>query len=89
MALNLTPLSNVTYLGRFFLSGCRALTKLDLAPLGDVESTGGFFLKGCSGLKELHLGSRSIAWWLPGGGDPCQVLSQVGVESVGIGELSL
>jgi hypothetical protein len=49
------PLSRITSIGAYFLSGCSGLTSLNLGPLSNVLTIGRYFLSGCSGLTSLNL----------------------------------
>ena len=40
----LTPLTNLTLIGSYFLYNCRTLTSLDLTPLSNITSIGNYFL---------------------------------------------
>ena len=52
---DLTPLSNVTSIGNFFLFHCTQIVNLNLVPLSNVLSIGDYFLYNCSNLKIIDL----------------------------------
>eukprot|EP00760_Papus_ankaliazontas_P039477 PhM_4_TR9581/c1_g1_i2/m.92456 len=55
LSLDLSPLTNVTRIGPWFLGQCSGLTTLDLSPLANVMEIGDGFLSYCSGLSSLDL----------------------------------
>jgi hypothetical protein len=57
--IDLSPLSQVTKVGFYFLSGCSGLTSIDLGPLKNVTEVGHAFLQGCSRLTGIDLSPLS------------------------------
>ena len=51
--INLSPLSNVTVIGRGFMESCRGLTSLDMSPLTKVTSIGHSMLQFSSNLETV------------------------------------
>jgi hypothetical protein len=59
IAIDLSRLSNVTYIGNGFLSGCSNLTTIDLSHLSNVTYIGNGFLSGCINLTTIDLSGLS------------------------------
>ena len=54
----MSPFSNVTSIGDYFLYSCSNLTLINLSPLSNVTSIGDCFLSGCSNLESIIINNE-------------------------------
>eukprot|EP00760_Papus_ankaliazontas_P039589 PhM_4_TR9662/c0_g2_i1/m.41659 len=71
--LDISPLANVTVIGRYFLRSCSVLTSLDLTPLADINQVRDGFLSRCSALTSLDLSPLTAVTKI---GDYCLAICQ-------------